>query len=380
MNNMALYFLVGVTFLAFAAAVASWLARGRAVASIKDLEGKLVAAEARLAQAHGSPAQRTAQSGKGPRNDAAKASRRANEADAARAEDLLALRRDLAHARDDAKKAKEEGRVKDAQHGESREKATLQLHAMREDVRRLVEQLREAEGRKSRAHAAPASAPAAATAAPVAAAAAHDAEALAAAKHQIAELKARIAAHDRAERALGEAQERARAADARLAESERLLARYREAATAADGKPLDPTLFLKWKDRAVEGRRMYQMMRQLRELSDRKLASYQEGVTRVCTEVLHARGAPIPAPSSGLGSVSGTVAGSTLAAGAPADAFLAAALGVLGAPPFERRLSRVAGPLGADGAAHVSASNADAPDPSVPSASSEPLAPAVSLL
>ncbi|MEY4066774.1 MAG: hypothetical protein RIR26_2982 [Pseudomonadota bacterium] len=57
----------------------------------------------------------------------------------------------------------------------------------------------------------------------------------------------------------------------------------------ADQKTLD-----RWKDRALTARHMYKMMRQMRELSDLKLSTYQEAVVDVSQSLLSMKGIPTP--------------------------------------------------------------------------------------
>ncbi|BBH53660.1 hypothetical protein [Fluviispira sanaruensis] len=64
------------------------------------------------------------------------------------------------------------------------------------------------------------------------------------------------------------------------------LQKWQEAATTSDGKALDASAFLRWHDRAVTGRKMYRLMRQMRELSDTKVSTYQEGVVALSKWIL----------------------------------------------------------------------------------------------
>ncbi|WP_158998490.1 hypothetical protein [Pigmentibacter ruber] len=83
----------------------------------------------------------------------------------------------------------------------------------------------------------------------------------------------------------------------KLAESD--LSQWLEAAKTNDGKPLDPSFIIKWHDRAITARKMYKLMRQMRELSDAKVNSYQEGISSVSQWVLKQKNIPTPSVSSG---------------------------------------------------------------------------------
>ncbi|MBM3381561.1 MAG: hypothetical protein FJY29_03875 [Betaproteobacteria bacterium] len=58
--------------------------------------------------------------------------------------------------------------------------------------------------------------------------------------------------------------------------------------------PLDPKQLDRWKDRALTARHMYRMMRQMRELSDLKLSTYQEAVIEVSSSLLNLKGVSEP--------------------------------------------------------------------------------------
>lgn len=83
----------------------------------------------------------------------------------------------------------------------------------------------------------------------------------------------------------------------KLTESD--LAQWQEAAKTNDGKPLDPTFFIKWHDRALTARKMYKLMRQMRELSDSKVNTYQDGVVALAKWILSQKNMAIPRISAG---------------------------------------------------------------------------------
>lgn len=57
---------------------------------------------------------------------------------------------------------------------------------------------------------------------------------------------------------------------------------------------IDPKQLERWKDRAFTARYMYKMMRQMRELSDLKLSTYQEAVIEVSATFLALKGVSAP--------------------------------------------------------------------------------------
>ncbi|MEN9825017.1 MAG: hypothetical protein RI953_762 [Pseudomonadota bacterium] len=64
--------------------------------------------------------------------------------------------------------------------------------------------------------------------------------------------------------------------------------------TQPEVQKIDPKTLERWKDRALTARHMYRMMRQMRELSDLKLFSYQEAVYDVSRTLLSLKGAHSP--------------------------------------------------------------------------------------
>jgi hypothetical protein len=77
------------------------------------------------------------------------------------------------------------------------------------------------------------------------------------------------------------------------------LRKWTHVAQDEGGKPLDPILFKKWKERALAARVQYQMMRQLRELSDIKLSTYQSSVVRLASFVFESTGTKAPRLGAG---------------------------------------------------------------------------------
>jgi len=59
-------------------------------------------------------------------------------------------------------------------------------------------------------------------------------------------------------------------------------------------EPVDPQLLMRWQERAVCAKKMYVLMKQMRELSDTKVESYQEGIIAIAEWVLHNTNMPMP--------------------------------------------------------------------------------------
>lgn len=65
--------------------------------------------------------------------------------------------------------------------------------------------------------------------------------------------------------------------------------------TSSNNMPkIDPKQLERWKDRALTARHMYKMMRQMRELSDIKLSTYQDAVVEVAETLLQMKGITVP--------------------------------------------------------------------------------------
>lgn len=120
--------------------------------------------------------------------------------------------------------------------------------------------------------------------------------ALSEAQQTVTELKRRLASAERTSKTEAEANEKLRR---ECSDLQAELRKWTAAAQDTDGKVLDPVLFRRWKSRALTARQMYQMMRQLREMSDLKLATYQESVVQIASFVLKTKGYDLPTLQQG---------------------------------------------------------------------------------
>lgn len=250
--------------------------RSKLVAENTRLSERLTAAEAALSlpRAH----QQEVKSTKKERPQA--------ETQAAR--ELLSARKEAANLRDETKRLAQQLRAKDTAIAEAKQAGVNEIHVLNEQVKALTEQLRATPPRSMIAP--PQSQPQRTLAPDTTSPEARD---------------ARLETQ-RAREKLSETEERMRNADAKarelaekLAQAQAELRRWKEAGATADGKVLSPALFMRWKERALEGRRMYQLMRQLRDLSDAKLAYYQSAVEALARHLLHKEAGNLPQIPSG---------------------------------------------------------------------------------
>ena len=64
-------------------------------------------------------------------------------------------------------------------------------------------------------------------------------------------------------------------------------------------RKLKPADFLKWYQRAMEGKKFYNLMKQMREMSDEKLQSYHQGIELLSKWVLRSLEVPLPHVKAG---------------------------------------------------------------------------------
>jgi predicted nucleotidyltransferase len=80
----------------------------------------------------------------------------------------------------------------------------------------------------------------------------------------------------------------------KLKNSEYELEKWVKASRTLDGKIPNPHSYVRWYERALVGRKMYRLMRQMRELSDSKVLTYQEGVIELSKWILQHKGLAFP--------------------------------------------------------------------------------------
>lgn len=247
-----------------------WLSaqRGRMQAELSELKAKLLQREA---SAHETTATRRVTKSKEAKPISGDS-------------EIIELRREAVKLRDEVKKQKEETRRAEAGSKEKLESLQLSVETLRLENKSLMDLLREKEMSAKTAEQ-------------------HRQQTIA---NERAEMKKSGDELSMLQRRINELERRAKS-DAennaslsqKLATANSELAKWRDVNKLADGKPLDPIMFKRWKERALEGRRMYQMMRYMRELSDEKLASYQSHVVVVCSELLKQLGQNVPMAKAG---------------------------------------------------------------------------------
>ena len=202
--------------------------------------------------------------------------------------EILSLRKETAKLKDELKKAKEENRLKEKALKEEENITKNKLYSLTEENARLIGQMREMD------HLLKQSNDNVKKQVPL-----MDFEKkileISQLKEEISNMKVKLSEHDKIKKQniskLSSVQEK-------LKNTEQELQKWIDTAKTNDGKPIDPNAFLRWHDRAVSGRKMYKLMRQMRELSDSKVSTYQEGVIALSEWVLNQKNIKLPELSS----------------------------------------------------------------------------------
>jgi hypothetical protein len=202
--------------------------------------------------------------------------------------EILNLRKETAKLKDEIKKAKEEIRLKDKALKEEENITKNKLYSLTEENARLIGQMRELDLLlKQNNNNVKKQVPLV------------DFEKkileISQLKDEISNMKIKLSEHDKIKKQnlskLNTVQEK-------LKSTEYELHKWLDTSKVNDGKPIDPSTFLRWHDRAVSGRKMYKLMRQMRELSDSKVTTYQEGVVALSEWVLKQKNINLPDVSS----------------------------------------------------------------------------------
>lgn len=202
--------------------------------------------------------------------------------------EVLNLRKETAKLKDDIKKAKEEIRLKDKTLKEEANITKNKLHSLTEENTRLIGQMREMDllikqtndNVKKQV--------------PLI-----DFEKkileISQLKKEISNMKQKLSEYEKTKQQnlfkMNTIQEK-------LKLTEQELQKWLDTVKTNDGKPIDPSTFLRWHDRAISGRKMYKLMRQMRELSDNKVSTYQEGIIALSEWVLKQKNINLPDVSS----------------------------------------------------------------------------------
>ena len=296
LQNPQVLYSTAVAALLFATLMAAlagfvYFLKSRLQRKLSQLEGRMLAAEARASEhqrglqgsQHGDLKTRSAQAQKPAASKNKQGAKQGNEGagGASSPQELLQLRRDLAHTRYETKKLREELKARDAQVKEAKQNEETRLFALREENKRLVEQLRNTEKSTRDSLHSPAKI----------------AELEAQFKERLKALEVTLEAARETARSQGV--EKARAAELENRRLRDALKQTELRLEKMESKTIDPRVFVRWKERALEGRKMYQLMRQMRELSHEKLTSYQDAVTDLSRFVLEQKHQALPEVKAG---------------------------------------------------------------------------------
>ncbi|MFZ9520265.1 MAG: hypothetical protein ACO3A4_07300 [Silvanigrellaceae bacterium] len=193
------------------------------------------------------------------------------------AEELVELRRANAHLKDEVRHLKQDIRQLEVLNKEAGGRADVETFKLRAENQALIERAKDLEANsadKKRAQALE-----------------HELNSLKENHRSLqseyavatAKLKSERSSSDKQKALLDSLQNQIRELKARLPEE-----------TQTGVQKIDPKTFERWKDRALTARHMYRMMRQMRELSDLKLSSYQEAVYDVSKTLLEIKGVVSP--------------------------------------------------------------------------------------
>jgi chromosome segregation ATPase len=269
MDTALVYVALGFGALSSAIALFFFMSRTRLQESITALQNKLTLEQARIAElTNRTPAPKSKAEPKHAQDN----NKHANE--------LMELRTRSAHLKDEVKQLKNQLKQAELDLKAADERAEGQLFKLRADNAALQERLKELElnsPEKKRANAL---------------------------EVELTEIRARNkeiqqelnAANAKMKSERNAAERLKQQHETLLSELKDLKAKYpsSETITAQSQPPLDPKQLERWKDRALTARHMYRMMRQMRELSDLKLSTYQEAVIEVSSSLLSLRGVAAP--------------------------------------------------------------------------------------
>lgn len=185
------------------------------------------------------------------------------EAAAAAQANVLEMKKELAKYRDEAKKLREELRSKEKELVLEKETVSNVLHPFKEENARLLEQLKEMDAQMR-------------------------------ALVQAGKTQISAADYEAKAKEVQRAKEEAAQWKGKLLDLEKLNKGHVAKISSLQNKLQGAEVDARWRDRALTGRKMYQLMRQMRELSDNKVEAYQDGVLAVSQWVLQQKNIPLP--------------------------------------------------------------------------------------
>jgi hypothetical protein len=276
--------IIAFIFSGVALLLCTWLilSRQKVLAKNVGLQDKLIVLEAKLmSPIQQAPSITSPKSLQHPKNQDSQSSSN-------HSIEILALRKETAKLKDEIKKAKEEIRIKDKALKEEANITQNKIYSLAEENAQLIGQMREMDSLlKLNNNNAKKQVPLVEYEKKILE--------ISLLKDEISNIKQKLSEHEKAKKQnvskLNSVQEK-------LKSTERDLQKWLDISKTNDGKPIDPSAFLRWHDRAISGRKMYKLMRQMREMSDNKVTTYQEGVIALSEWILNQKNIDLPDVSS----------------------------------------------------------------------------------
>lgn len=267
MENALIYAALGLAALTSIIALVLFISRVKLQESIRSLQDKLTLEQARRAEFAVANAQVKKKS------ESAKVPSEKNKHEA----EVIELRKTSAHLRDEVKHLKQELRQSESQNKDLMGRVENETFKLKAENQALIERLRESETNSP------------------------DKKRASALEQELVSLKEAFKSLQNDHSASTAKLKSERVAANRLKQSAESLERQvrdLKSRLPEDNAPesprIDPKMLERWKDRALTARHMYQMMRQMRELSDLKLSTYQEAIVDVSKTLLEMKGANSP--------------------------------------------------------------------------------------
>lgn len=269
MGNLLIYAALGLAAITTVTTFLFFMSRTKLQEKVRALEEKLLLEQARRTESSFSsnlPKKK---------DEAPKASQDKNKHVA----ELIELRKISTHQKDEIKQLKAELRKSESQNKDFQQKVENETFKIRAENQALIERLKELDSHSP------------------------DKKRAAAIEHELNKLKTNFKdlqtelnatqAKLKSERASADKQRQS--FESLQRQWLELKARHvEESQESANATKIDPKVLQRWKERALTARQMYQMMRQMRELSDLKLSTYQDAVIEVSESLLKLKGADSP--------------------------------------------------------------------------------------
>lgn len=267
MDNLLVYVAYALTAFTSVIALAFFISRTKLQEKVRNLEEKLTVEQARRAeiQVNQAATKKKAE----PTKPSAENNKHAAE--------LTELRKQTANLKDEVKHLKTELRTSDSHNKDLQTRIENETFKLRAENQALIERLRELESNSP------------------------DKKKALSLEQELNELKPQfktiqselVAANAKLKSERATAERQKQQLDATQQQLRELRAKLPDESAPTEER-VDPKVLMRWKERALTARQMYQMMRQMRELSDLKLSTYQEAVIDVSRTLLTLKGASSP--------------------------------------------------------------------------------------